>query len=70
MKAGLELKKILKKEKISARQLALRVGVDQPYLCKVLNDQIKPSCDWLERVLKPLGYEIEFNKKRKGVIKL
>jgi len=52
----LALNKILKKEKISARQLALRVGIDQPSLCKLLNDQLKPTCDCLERVLKPLGY--------------
>ena len=63
------MKKILKKEKISARQLALRAGIDQPSLCKLLNEQLKSTCDCLERVLKPLGYEIEFKKKGRDYYK-
>ena len=63
MDVGLKLKQILKKEKISAYKLGQDLKIDQGYLSKIINGKTQPTFAWMEKVLKYLGYSIEFKKK-------
>jgi transcriptional regulator with XRE-family HTH domain len=63
MDVGLKLKQILKKEKISAYKLGQELKIDQGYLSKIINGKTQPTFVWMERVLKYLGYSIDFKKK-------
>tara|TARA_B100002003_G_C13735982_1_gene367386 strand:- start:241 stop:450 length:210 start_codon:yes stop_codon:yes gene_type:complete len=63
MGIGKELKRLLKKEKISAYKLGQELKIDQGYLSKIINGKTQPTFAWMERVLKYLGYSIEFKKK-------
>ena len=63
MGIGKKLKRLLKREKISAYKLGQEVKIDQGYLSKIINGKTQPTFAWMERVLKYLGYSIEFKKK-------
>jgi len=63
MDVGLKLKQILRKEKISAYKLGQELKIDQGYLSKIINGKTQPTFAWMKRVLKYLGYSIEFKKK-------
>lgn len=63
MDVGLKLKQILRKEKISAYRLGQKLDIDQAYLSKIINGKIQPTFAWMKKVLRYLGYSIEFKKK-------
>ena len=63
MDVGQNLKQILRKEKVSAYRPGKDLKVDQAYLSKIINGKIQPTFAWMERVLKYLGYSIEFKKR-------
>ena len=63
MDVSLKLKQILRKEEVSAYRLGQELKIDQAYLSKIINGKIQPTFAWMERVLKYIGYSIEFKKK-------
>ena len=63
MEIGKELKRLLKKEQISAYKLGQDLKIGQGYLSRIINGKTQPTFAWMEQVLKYLGYSIEFKKK-------
>jgi len=66
---GNRLRKILKREKVSAYQLSKDLGIDEGQLSRFFNDKCGLSIRKLERIAEYLGYDVTFVKhkpSRKG----
>ncbi len=61
---GPELRKLMKKEKISAYKVALRLGVARESLYRSLKDDANPEWKRIKQILDYLGYDIRFVKKK------
>ena len=67
MKAiGPELRKIMKREKLSAYRVAKHFGIARESLYRSLNKDANPEWKRIKRILDYLGYDIKLVK-RKGV---
>jgi len=60
---GQILQEARKNEKISQKELAMRVGVDKSYISKIENGFIEPGIGMFYRIVSALGLSVELNRR-------
>jgi transcriptional regulator with XRE-family HTH domain len=63
---GNRLRRILKREKVSAYRLSKDLGIDKGQLSRFFHGKQNVSLTLLERIADYLGYELDFVKRKRS----